>query len=55
MYKYFLSYSSQRMVTEDIEVGGYHVPKGTAITVPAPVFHLDPKEWPDPHKFDPER
>ncbi|CAD5221427.1 unnamed protein product [Bursaphelenchus okinawaensis] len=42
-------------VTEDTYVEGYLLPKGT-ITVPQiSVMMMDPKVFPDPHKFNPDR
>ena len=38
-----------------MELGGYQVKKGMRILLPAWSIHMDPKYWPDPDKFDPER
>ena len=35
--------------------GGYKVPKGTTALVLTHALHRDPKHFPDPEKFDPER
>nr|WMZ41167.1 cytochrome P450 family 82 subfamily G polypeptide 3 [Ipomoea batatas] len=40
---------------EDCEVCGYHIPKGTQLFVNAWKLHRDPKIWPEPEKFKPER
>lgn len=44
-----------RVAKEDTTIGGYRVPKGT-ITIASPyVSHRDPRYFPEPEKFDPER
>jgi cytochrome P450 len=40
---------------EDIQVGGYEIPKGSLITVNTYALHRDPKLFNDPERFDPER
>ena len=36
-------------------VDGYDVPKGTSVLLMTYILHRDPKYFPDPEKFDPER
>ncbi|KAL0431528.1 UNVERIFIED_CONTAM: cytochrome [Sesamum radiatum] len=41
--------------SQDFELGGYDIPKGTMIIVNAWAIHKDPKIWDDPLTFRPER
>jgi cytochrome P450 len=40
---------------EDVEIGGYVVPKGSLVTANIFALHRDPRFFPDPERFDPER
>ncbi|MBT2208946.1 cytochrome P450 [Actinomadura sp. NEAU-AAG7] len=44
-----------REATEDITVGDYEIPAGTTIFYPFWAVHMNPRYWPDPHVFDPDR
>jgi cytochrome P450 len=44
-----------RMACQDVEVGGYLVPKGTMLLVGRMAVQRDPQLWDDPFRFDPER
>ncbi|XP_033228437.1 cytochrome P450 4C1-like isoform X2 [Belonocnema kinseyi] len=44
-----------RKVEEDLEVGGYILPKGCTTYLAIAKVHRDEKYWPDPLKFDPDR
>jgi len=44
-----------RIAVEDVEIGGYQVPKGTNVTAMIYFAHRDPRYWDDPHIFRPER
>ncbi|XP_059471990.1 cytochrome P450 4C1-like [Neocloeon triangulifer] len=44
-----------RQVTTDLKFGGYTFPKGTGIYMHIISIHLNPKVFPNPEKFDPDR
>lgn len=44
-----------RLALEDHEVGGYSIPRGALVLVSPYVMHRDPRFYPDPLRFDPER
>lgn len=44
-----------RCLTEDADFGDYHAPKGSTGLVVTMLLHKDPKYFPDPEKFDPDR
>ncbi|WP_067475034.1 cytochrome P450 [Actinomadura hibisca] len=44
-----------REATEDLTLGEYTVPAGTAIFYPFWAVHMNPEYWPDPQVFDPDR
>ncbi|MBB5801379.1 cytochrome P450 [Saccharothrix ecbatanensis] len=44
-----------RTPTEDDEIAGYHVPKGSMVLLSAFVTHRHPEHWPNPEGFDPDR
>jgi cytochrome P450 len=48
-------WSVGRRCTEDDELGGYHIRKGTTLLIPIFHFHWGEKWWPEPEKFDPDR
>ncbi|KAF7154804.1 hypothetical protein RHSIM_Rhsim01G0251300 [Rhododendron simsii] len=47
--------SVPHLATADCEIGGYHIPKGTRLLPNVWKLHRDPRVWPDPEKFAPER
>ncbi|XP_030545397.1 cytochrome P450 CYP82D47-like [Rhodamnia argentea] len=47
--------SAPRLFTEGCTVGEYHVPKGTRLILNIWKIQTDPREWPDPLEFRPER
>jgi cytochrome P450 len=44
-----------RMALDDFEIGGYVVPKKSLVLMSQYVMHHDPRYFPEPLRFDPER
>jgi cytochrome P450 len=44
-----------RRVLRDVELGGFHIPADSLVSVCQFVTHRDPRFWPDPLRFDPAR
>lgn len=44
-----------REAIEDVELGGYFIAKGTPLGFVGWTIHRDPRDWPDPLVFEPER
>lgn len=44
-----------RRAIEDYDAGGYTVPARSVVLMSQYVTHRDPRFWPDPERFDPER
>jgi cytochrome P450 len=44
-----------RLALEDVEIGGFPIPRGAIVIVSQYVMHRDPRYWPDPQRFDPQR
>ena len=45
----------QRDCNEGCTVKGVNIPKGMPIMIPVYAIHHDPKIWPEPETFNPER
>ena len=48
-------YQIFRKASEDVELAGYHVPKGTPVHIMILNIHRHPDIWPNPDEFDPLR
>lgn len=44
-----------RRATKDTSIGGYRIPQGTDVLVSTWAIHRDPRLWPEPTRFDPDR
>jgi len=44
-----------RKLSEDVQLDQYTIPQGTMITLSIYYLHRDPRFFPDPEKFDPDR
>ncbi len=44
-----------RRAIEDVEIGGYTIPRGTVVLFSQYLLHHDARFFPDPERFDPER
>jgi cytochrome P450 len=44
-----------RLALEDVELGDYVIPKGATVVASPYVVHHDPRWYPDPERFDPDR
>ncbi|KAJ3319657.1 hypothetical protein HDV06_006150 [Boothiomyces sp. JEL0866] len=44
-----------RYATQDTMISGYNIPKGTLITIALGAIHVNPKYYPEPMTFNPDR
>jgi cytochrome P450 len=45
---------ARRAIDDDV-IGGHHIRRGTTVVIPIHHIHHDPRWWPDPERFDPNR
>lgn len=50
-----LANQNARTTTQDTELGGYHIPKGTLVVMNIHAVHMNSSEWNSPETFNPER
>jgi len=48
-------WSISRVAIEDVQIGGYTIPKGGVVASSIYTLHHDERWYPDPERFDPER
>jgi len=44
-----------RVAIEDVDIGGYHIPRGSQLYPSPYIIHHDPRWYDQPERFDPER
>jgi cytochrome P450 len=49
------AWTTGREALEDVEIGGYHIPKGSQLLMSQWIVHRDPRWFPNPEAFDPDR
>jgi cytochrome P450 len=49
------AWSLSRLAIQDVDVGGWRVPRGAVVILSQAVMHRDPRFWSDPDRFDPLR
>jgi len=51
----FLPLSIPEILSKDVELNGYTLPKGSVLSIDQYSFNQNPKYWPQPREFKPER
>jgi cytochrome P450 len=49
------AWTTGRAALEDVEIGGYLIPKGAQLLMAQWIVHRDPRYYPNPEAFDPDR
>lgn len=50
-----LAHQNPRTTTRATELAGYQIPIGTLVSINIHAIHMNPREWTQPERFDPER
>merc|ERR1711894_536686 len=48
-------FSVPHCTSDDVELRGYHIPKGTMVMPSVYSVHMNEETFPEPHKFNPHR
>uniref|UniRef100_A0A8B9Z5G4 CP1B1 protein n=1 Tax=Buteo japonicus TaxID=224669 RepID=A0A8B9Z5G4_9AVES len=54
-YTSFVPITIPHATTDDVELEGFHIPKGTVVFINQWSVNHDRGKWPDPQRFDPAR
>ncbi|NXH12347.1 CP1B1 protein, partial [Bucco capensis] len=54
-YSSFVPITIPHATTDDVELEGFHIPKGTVVFINQWSVNHDSSKWPEPHRFDPTR
>lgn len=54
-YSSFVPITIPHATTDDVELEGFHIPKGTVVFINQWSVNHDCSKWPDPQRFDPTR
>uniref|UniRef100_A0A8C8AGN6 CP1B1 protein n=1 Tax=Otus sunia TaxID=257818 RepID=A0A8C8AGN6_9STRI len=54
-YSSFVPITIPHATTDDVELEGFHIPKGTVVFINQWSVNHDHSKWPDPQRFDPTR
>jgi cytochrome P450 len=49
------AYGIGRQALSDVEIDGYLIPRDSSVLMSQFVVHRDPRWWPEPRRFDPDR
>jgi cytochrome P450 len=49
------AWSIPRVAIADDEIAGHRIPKGSRVIIPIHAIHHDPRFWPDPERYHPQR
>jgi len=49
------AWSIPRVAIVEDEIAGHRIPRGSSVIIPIHAIHHDPRFWPEPERYDPER